>query len=310
VLRITLLLFILYCIPLIVGNNQAQAFFFVQEEKESSEEAETPTDEKKLPAKSMQRSDIKIVKPISIFEQQKSDLTHYFAKDKVQKLTAGTNEYIMIEDVSATENNKGVAILLPDWQQGLAQSKAINTLRKNLPLHGWATMSIQSPNKPNGYPSSARINKELIEQNAKALMLYQNELKSLITAAMNKAKSYPGIILVISKGSQAAMLVNLYKNNPDLLPAALVTLSAGMYSPIENELFAKNMATSALPILDLVLKRGNKLVLENALLRKKYATKEMKVYYRQKHINTTALGHYPERTLLIEINGWLKTIGW
>lgn len=309
-LRIILIFLTLYCVPCIIENNQAHAFFFFQEEEERSEDAEKSSDEKKDSAKSIQRSDIKIIKPISIFEQQKSDLTHYFSRDKAQQLKTGTDEYVMIEEISSTQNNKGIVILLPDWQQGLANPKAMNYLRKNLPLNGWSTISIQSPNKPSDYPSSALTQKDMVEQNSKALMPYKIELKSLMTAAMEKAKNYPGIFLVISEGSQAAMLVNLYKDNQGLLPAALITLSAGMYSQLENEMFAKNMATSELPTLDLVLKRDNKSVLKNAMLRKQYATKEMKVYYRQKQIHNIMLGYYPEQALLTEINGWLKTIGW
>lgn len=309
-LRIIFIFITLYCVPYIIENNQAHAFFFFQEEEESSEDVEKSPDEKKAPVKSIQRSDIEIIKPISIFEQQKSDLTHYLSRGKAQQLKAGTDEYVMVEEVSSTQNNKGIAILLPDWQQGLANPKAMNYLRKSLPLNGWSTISIQSPNKPNDYPSSARTKEEMIDQNSKALMPYKNELKSLMTAAMEKAKNYPGIFLVISEGSQAAMLVNLYKDNQDLLPAAMITLSAGMYSQLENEMFAKDMATSELPILDLVLKRDNKSVLENAMLRKQYATKEMKVYYRQKKIHNMIPGYYPEQALLTEINGWLKTIGW
>lgn len=310
-LRIFLFTFAFYFIPNIFGSNQAHAFFFIQEEeKEGNEAVETPSDETKNSINKVQRSNIKITKPISTFEQQKTDLMHYFSKEKTQKIKVDTNEYVMLEEDSATHNNKGVVILLPDWQRGLTHSKAINNLRESLPQNGWSTISIQSPNKPTNYPSSALENKDVIEQNSKALMLYQNELKSLMNAVIEKAKNYPGIFLVISEGSQAAMLVNLFKDNQSLLPAALITLSAGMYSQPENELFAKNMAMSELPVLDLILTRDNKLVLENAILRKKYATKEMKVYYRQKKLSNITPGDYPEKKLITEINGWLKSIGW
>lgn len=302
--------FTLYCVPYFIVNNQAHAFFFIQAEEENNEEAKMSSEEGKNSVKKIQHSHIKIVKPISIFAQQKSDLIHYFSQDKTQKLKVDANEYIIIEEVSATQNNKGVAILLPDWQQSVANPKAMNYLRKSLTLDGWATMSIQSPNKPNNYPSSALMKKEIIEQNTKALMLYRNELKSLITAAMERAKSYPGIFLVISEGSQAVMLTDLYKNEKSLLPTAFITLSAGIYSQAENNMFAKNIASAELPILDLILKRDNKSVLENAMLRKQYATKEMKVYYRQKKISNIIPGYYPEKKLRDEINGWLKTIGW
>lgn len=308
-LRILFITTLLYLIPNILGHNQAQAYFYFAEE-EGAAEPEKVDEDKKQPSKSIQRSDIKIVKPVSSFEQQKQDLTHYLSGSKTQSIKAGDSEYIIIEESSSTQNNKGVAILIPDWQQGVANPKAMNFLRKNLPDAGWSTISVQSPNKPMNYPSVALTKEERIEQNKAALMPYQNELKSLVTAVMEKAKNYPGIFLVITEGSQAAILIDLYKNNQDLSPAALITLSASMYSELENDTFAKNIAMSELPVLDLILKKDRNSVLENAMLRKKYATKELKVYYRQKYLHNMVPGYYPEQTLLTEINGWLKTIGW
>lgn len=307
-IRILFITALFYLIPNILGYNQAQAYFYFAEEEAS--EPEKVDEDKKQPSKSIQRSDIKIIKPVSSFEQQKQDLTHYLSASKTQSIKAGDSEYIIIEESSSTQNNKGVAILIPDWQQGVANPKAMNFLRINLPDAGWSTISVQSPNKPMNYPSMALTKEERIEQNKAALMPYQNELKSLVTAVMEKAKNYPGIFLVITEGSQAAILIDLYKNNQNLSPAALITLSAGMYSELENDTFAKNIAMSELPVLDLILKKDRNSVLENAMLRKKYATKELKVYYRQKSLHNMVPGYYPEQTLLTEINGWLKTIGW
>jgi len=314
-LRFFIIINILYLLPTFTGQNSAQAFFYF-EEAEPKVESEKPTkktDEKiseKKHTEGIQRSDIKIAKPISLFAQQKQDLSHYLLTDKIQKIDVGDNKYILVEQSSSTQNNKGVAILLPDWQQGITNPKALNFLRTHLPKKGWSTLSIQSPSKPLNYPYFAINEKERLEQNKKALLQYNNELKSLMSVVMEKAKNYPGIFLVISKGNQAAMLIDLYKNNPDLSPAALIMLSAGLQSPEENTIFAINMAKIEIPVLDLVLVKDNKLVLQNALLRKKQAIKEMKVVYRQKSVMDVMPGYYPEQTLLREINGWLKTIGW
>ena len=308
-LRILFITALFYLIPNILGYNHAQAYFYFAEEEEAAE-TEKVDEDKKQPSKSIQRSDIKIVNPVSSFEQQKQDLTHYLSGSKTQSIKVGDNEYIIIEETSSTQNNKGVAILIPDWQQGVANPKAINFLRKNLPDAGWSTISVQSPNKPMNYPSAASTKEERIEQNKTALMPYQNELKSLVTAVMEKANNYPGIFLVITEGSQAAMLIDLYTSNQSLLPAALITLSAGMYSEVENDSLAKNIAMSELPVLDLILKKDRNTVIENAMLRKKYVNKELKADYRQKSLHNMVPGYYPEQTLLTEINGWLKTIGW
>jgi len=306
--RILLITAFFSLLPHILGISQAHAFFSFQEEKTA--ETDGQENEEQNSSVTLQRSDIKIARPISTFEQQKQDLNHYLSKDKVELLKAGDSEYTLIKGTSSTKNDKGVAILIPDWQQGLTNPKALNFLREELPNHGWATLSIQPPNKPKGYPSLASTQSELAEQNKAALMPYKNELKSLMMEVMKKARDYPGIFLVVTQGSQAAMLIDLYKDNEDLQPTAFVILSASMYSPMENDTFAYNIAVSQLPILDLVLKRDSRLVLENAVLRKKYTTKELKVFYRQKTLSNIIPGYYPEQTLITEINGWLKTIGW
>jgi len=305
--RIIIITVLFYLLANILVAHHAHAFFYAQED---AAESENSNEEMNGSSKTIQRSDIKIPQPISHFEQHKQDLNHYLSMSKTQLLNTGSNEYILIEETSSTKNNKGVAILIPDWQQGVTSPKAINYLRKSLPDQGWSTFSVQAPNKPENYPSTAPLLTELAEQNKMALMPYRNELKALVMEIMKKAINYPGIFIVITQGNQAAMLVDLYKNNPDLSPTALVILSAGMSSTLENETFAKNVSISTLPVLDLVLKKDNTLILNNAQLRKKYATKEVKVFYRQKTLTNMVSGYYPEQTLLVEINGWLKSIGW
>jgi len=288
-----------YLLSNFLGFSQAHAFYFFEEENTNLETS-----------KSFQRSELIIPPPVSSFHLQKQDLNRYLSNEEMELIKTDESEYALIKAASTTRNDKGIAILIPDWQQGLTNPKALNFLRKELPNQGWATFSVQSPRKPKNYPALLSIESELAEQNKTALMPYTNELKNLIAEVMKKARNYPGIFLVITQGSQAAMLIDLYKNNEDLAPSALVILSAGMYSTIENNTFAHNIATSSLPVLDLVLKRDNTLVLENAKLRKQYVNKEFKTLYRQKQLTNMLPGYYPEQTLITEINGWLKSIGW
>ena len=102
---------------------------------------------------------IEIVAPINSIDQKKNDLSHYLSEQTVQTILAGPDDHITLVETNSTANNKGVMILLPDWQQNAASPKAINHLRAQLPQQGWTTISIQPPNKPENYPSQA-INKE------------------------------------------------------------------------------------------------------------------------------------------------------
>lgn len=256
-----------------------------------------------------------ITKPISLTKQHKSDLNHYLSAEQLKPLLAGPDDYLTLVKKYTSANSKGVAILLPEWQQGATNPKAINYLRNTLPAKGWSTIAIQPNNKPDNYPSTAITIEAQKEENQLALDDYKNKLSTMMNAIMNTAKEYPGIVLVIAQGNNAALLIDLYSQKNSQRPNALIMLSSYRNSNHAfinsvNEEFAKQLATIELPVLDLYLQHDNPLVLAKAPQRKALAKQEMKVYYRQRQLNNTVTSYYPEATLLSQINGWLKAIGW
>jgi len=302
----------LFVIPLFLVVNSSHAF--EEEEKNKSEQNsdESDAEKGKIPdsTQKKQRSDIAIIAPIVKFSQQKEDLNHYLPESILKPILVGPDEYTTLVETSKTQNNKGVAILLPEWQQNATNPKAINFLRKALPDKGWTTMSVQAPNMPANYPSHALKLSERIEENNKILTQYKEKLQTLMTAVMEQAKNYPGIFLVIAQGNHAALLVDIYEESPEIKPTAFVMLSSFMFTDTANERFAQNLAFSELPVLDLFLKKDHPKANNSALLRKKYTNKEMKTSFRQKQLYNFNTGYYPKETLLREINGWLKSIGW
>ena len=254
-------------------------------------------------------------KPIELTKQYKEDLKHYLTGDQVKPLLAGPDDYLTLVKKYTSANSKGVAILLPEWQQGATTPKAINYLRNALPAKGWSTIAIQPNNKPDNYPSTALTVEEQKKENELILKEYKNKLSSMLNAVMNTAKEYPGIVLVIAQGNNAALLVDLYSQEGSQLPNALIMLSSyrqsnhGLINSV-NEDFARQLAFTELPVLDLYLTHDNPLVLAKAAQRKSFAKQEMKVYFRQRQLNNTITGYYPEKELLNQINSWLKAIGW
>ncbi len=254
-------------------------------------------------------------KPIELTKQYKEDLKHYLTGDQVKPLLAGPDDYLTLVKKYTSANSKGVAILLPEWQQGATNPKAINFLRNALPAKGWSTIAIQPSNKPENYPSTAITVAEQKKENLLTLKDYKSKLSSMLNAVMNTTKEYPGIVLVIAQGNNAAFLVDLYSQEGSQLPNALIMLSSyrqsnhGLINSV-NEDFARQLAFTELPVLDLYLKHDNPLVLAKARQRKSFAKQEMKVYFRQRQLNNTVTGYYPERELLNQINSWLKAIGW
>jgi len=302
-----------------LSSTDSVALLFQDEEKKSQEQTEEakqkagePTDksedtaEEKLHKASKERAEI--FAPIDAIKQIEQDLTHYLTKDNITPMLAGANDFITLIHENTASNQKGVMILLPDWQMSATSSNALNYLRETLPNQGWTTITIQPPSKPDGYPSNALKLIEKNEENKKVLDQYQDSLVLIMNAVMDKAKDYPGIFVVVSKGSHAALLGNLYSTGKLEAPSAMVMLSNYMLT--DAQAFAEVLAQSDIPVLDLYLSRDQQLAQSNAVLRKAQANKEMKVYYRQTRLHNNQVGYYPEKSLLIAINGWLKSIGW
>ena len=278
-----------------------------------AEEKKADTAQDKSQKKANSTTTIK--EPIPLTKQYKAALKHCLTSEQVKPLLAGPDDYLTLVKRYTSANSKGVAILLPEWQQGATNPKAINFLRNALPAQGWSTIAIQPSNKPDNYPSTAITVAEQKKENELILKEYKNKLGAMLNAVMNTAKEYPGIVLVIAQGNNAALLVDLYSETGNQLPNALILLSSYRKSNQAltnsvNEEFARQLAFTELPVLDLYLKHDNPLVLAKAAQRKSFAQQEMKVYYRQRQLNNNVTGYYPEKELLNQINGWLKAIGW
>jgi len=253
---------------------------------------------------------LKINSPPNLQDQFKSDINHFINTKNLIPMLAGSDDFITLLNEETSGNPKGVAILLPNWQQPFVSSKAINYLSNTLPSKGWTTITIQSPKMPNNYPSRNRNLLESEQENKKTLDQYQEHLGVIIKKVLEKAMNYPGIFLVVAEGSNAALLVNLYEQKTDLQPDALVLLSPYLFTQTDNQEFANNLASIAVPVLDLHLRRDNKLVTINAPMRLSKSKKMLKVFYRQQKFNNVNSGAYPLSDLLKAINGWLKNIGW
>ncbi len=254
--------------------------------------------------------------PVPLGKQYREDLKHYLPSTKVKPILVGTQEYITLFNENTSANNKGVAILIPDWQQGAVNPKAINFLRKRLPKQGWTTISVQPNAKPENYPSSALKLSAQIEENKVSLDNYKTSFSAMINTVSDKAKEYPGIVIMIAQGNHGTILIELLDSNKILqAPNAIILLSSYVLTGDKlldeaNSEFAKKLANSEPAILDLYLRRDNDIVLDKAPQRLALAKKEMKVYYRQRQLNNTAIGFYPEQALITQINSWLKSIGW
>ncbi|WP_448211836.1 DUF3530 family protein [Colwellia sp. MEBiC06753] len=292
------------------------------EDKTAPETVETPKPEQTKPAPATDESPsesgnsqtpakVNIAPPVSLISQYQQDIERAVSPELLKPMLAGTEDFLTIVQADNHSSDKGTAILLPEWSQAATDAKAINFLRQYLPDQGWTTIVIQPQQKPMAYPSHAEKAVLAIEENQKTLADYQAKLTPILSAVMEKAAENPGIFLVIAQGNNAAILLDLYQSNEQLeKPNALITLSAHLLTEAENKELAKKMATSSLPILDLVLAKDTPWVDHFASLRVKLAKQELKPFYRQRQLMNFRSGYYPEPALAKEIKGWLATIGW
>lgn len=270
--------------------------------------AAPPTEAIKEETNNKEKTTTRLIQAVEAKQQQHNeDLARYV--DNSEPLLVGLEKYTMIKNSSNTANNKGVMILIPDWQQPATTPKAIHYLQKALPNHGWATMTIQPMDKPAGYPSTAIKAVERKEENEKILTEYKKKLSAIYQAIIEKAKLMPGIFVVISEGNHAALFIDILADENEQ-PHAMIMLSSYRELPSENTLFSQNLAMSEFPVLDLFLKKDNRKVLTSAMQRRKQTNQEMKVDFRQRKLNNFYTGYYPQEILLKEIKGWLKSMGW
>lgn len=294
-------------------TNVAEEAAVVETTKETSADkkpAAKEQGEQNASENSTTKPKLEIPLPQSIKKQTETDLKKALDPSLISPMLAGPNDFVTLLEKDLNANNKGVAILIPDWQQNTTNPKSINFLRKTLPKEGWLTIAIQPPLKPENYPSNNAKKALQIEENTLALKEYQTSLAAITNVVMEKAAGYPGIFLVIAEGNNAALLIDLYMKQEVPTPNALVTLSAHLLTPLDNQNLAQNMAEIELPILDMILKRDNIWVLHNAEHRRLLANKELKTYYRQQELNNINSSYYPQAALEKSIKGWLTSIGW
>jgi hypothetical protein len=280
------------------------------EEKQKETSDNEPSDDSSMAVKKAPRSEIDIIAPIDTLTNKKADLKHYLPAEMIQPLLVGPEDHTTLISTNNAINNKGIMILLPDWQQTAASPKALNALRKTLPDQGWTTISVLPPNKPENYPSLAIEQTAREEENKKTLNDYQQQLAKIMEAVTEKAKGYPGIIVVVAEGHNAALLFNIYREELAEKPTALIIMGAHLNDDMANLTSATNLSLLELPVLDLYLKADNYLISSNIKLRKKLVNQELKSNFRQRKIYNIRTSYYPPASLIKEINGWLKSIGW
>lgn len=276
--------------------------------------SEDNTEKAMVTGNSTPRAQIKILPPPDRFKQQQQDIKYYLKQtngaEQYQTFTVDDHEYLVFTDQYTGSINKGVIIILPDWQQNIFAQNALGQLRKTLPNKHWTTLTLAPLPQPENYPSSALDTQQANTENETRLNNYQQTLTKVFNQVIAKAQQFPGPIIYLAQGQQNVMLNKLIKDEKIVQPAALIMLSAYSHNQPLQTTLNQCVALSSFPILDIQLQRDNHMVNQHAMARIKVVKNAMKIDYYPKQLANTVIGQYPDKTLPRTIIGWLRRIGW
>ncbi|WP_213999326.1 DUF3530 family protein [Arsukibacterium sp.] len=224
------------------------------------------------------------------------DLQRQLLSTEVVELSTDDGNFIVLQREALTSFNKGTAILVPDWAEHPASPHYIDTLRQQLNDHGWHTLAIMAP-------PAVEFN---LEQNATD---YQRQLAERMLAAIRQAQLQGDNIIVIAKGSNAALLNRLYAAEQLEPPAAFIMLGAYLADVNLNRELANDIAGQSIPTLDISHWRDNRFANANLKLRQQLVNRNLKAQYRQRQLTGTFYDADVHAWVLKEITGWLNSIG-
>lgn len=215
--------------------------------------------------------------------------------EEVTELTTDTGSFLTLQRQALTSYTKGTVILVPDWNEHAASPDFINSLRQQMNDYGWHTLAIMPPDIPLT---------ELAANEAD----YQQQLVQRLSAAINQADQQANLVIV-AKGSSAALLNQLFATEQLSAPAAFVMLGAYLADVKLNRELASHIAAQAVPTLDISHQRDNRFVTANLLLRQQLVNRNLKSQYRQRQLTGTFYDADIHAWVLKEITGWLSSLG-
>lgn len=224
------------------------------------------------------------------------DLQRQLIASELTELTSASGSFMALQRQALTSYTKGTAIIVPDWTEHPASPDYLNSLRQQLNDYGWHTLAIMGPP-----PSDFNLEQNVIN--------YQQLLAERVLAAVGQAQLQGGNIIIIAKGSNAALLNRLYITERITSPAAFIMLGAYLADVTLNLQLAGDIAEQSIPTLDISHHRDNRFVNANLKLRQQLVQRNLKANYRQRQLTGTFYNEDLHAWVLKEITGWLHSLG-
>jgi hypothetical protein len=251
------------------------------------------------------------------------DLRRAHFDDEYSTIKVAEQDMVIIINENVTAISRGVALLVTDNGAPISSQQGLAPLVKQLTGLGWVTMLVPSPasdlfqpaenlaaddataeQPPATTKSSARqLNQQIFDEHLQRLTL-------IMQATLERAKEYPGFVLVIAQGTSAATLSQLYAEQKVTTPDAFVVISPYWPDRKFNNQLANFLANTPMPVLDIYSKWDNSWSQASVKARKTAAIRALKLQYRQREISGVELFQQPASNVSKEIYGWLSYMGW
>ena len=85
------------------------------------------------------------IKPTPWSSLVTNDIQRFLPSDEVRTLLAGEDEFISLYRQSMAASQRGIVLIIPDWQHVPTNNAGINFLRKQLNEIGYATLAMTMP---------------------------------------------------------------------------------------------------------------------------------------------------------------------
>lgn len=250
------------------------------------------------------------------------DLERALFSDQYIKLKMAEQEIVVILNENTNAIARGVAILLTESNTTLTSSQGLAPLVVQLTALGWVTLLVPSPTTEFLTPpqtlidsdaplsDQASIKKPVIQLTQQTLDEHLAKLSLIMQTVADKASDYPGFVLVISQGTSAASLTQLYAKQTLKSPDALVLIAPYWPDRNHNNQIATFLGNTTMPVLDLHSDKDNVWSSSTITARKVATLKALKLQYRQRHIIGIHDMEYAAPYISKEIYGWLTHLGW
>lgn len=250
------------------------------------------------------------------------DLRRALFSDEYSTIKVAEQDMVLIIQENTTAISRGVAMLITDSGASLSSQQGLAPLVKQLRNLGWVTMLVPSPTSDLFLPEenveaeqlenppTSSIKSSVSQFNQQIFDQHLERLSLIMQAALERAKAYPGFVLVIAQGTSAATLTQLYAENKINAPDALVVISPYWPDRKFNNQLANFLANTPMPVLDIYSQWDNSWSQASTKMRKIAAIRALKLQYRQREIIGVGLTQQPASYVSKEIYGWLSHMGW